>query len=174
MTKFTPTTIAIRNAWREYNIDLFAEEADEEFSRWLAAHDQGIRDAVKVPEETAWGHLQSAWDAAYPTVGKTIPANTAYLFRQHDGGMQYKPAGGLLHIPGSEDIRTIEPLPPVIPDDCEHVWATFQYGTDEETREIWTRIGSDRWVCNITGTAASLTTSTADLIDPKPVPEEQR
>ncbi len=86
--------------------------------------------------------------------------------------MQYEPAGDLLSATGSEDIRTLEPLPPLIPDDCNRVFASVEWNP---VRLIWVRADddSDFWRA-ADGTVGNWVAYTDELIDPKPVPEEER
>lgn len=173
MTDYTPTNFDLREAWTEYRADggprvVVETAAFDEFYRWLAAHDQGIRDAVKLSAMTAREHLEAAWEAAYEVPeGQVIPKGTRYLLRISDHEVAAVEAG--IDLREGPSARTLDPLPPVIPDDCMAVWASVAYS---KARMLWVRdigsTGSGNWSNGddvVIGEA---------LIDPKPVPEEER
>ena len=172
MSEFTPSNESLRYAWREMRLSRSWDEADAEFERWLAAHDQSIRDAVKPPELTAKEHLKAAWDAAHPVPPNgRIPKGTKYLTRC--GGQDVVTAEAGIDLRGGPDIRTLEPLPMVIPDDCMAVWASTR---GDESRRVWVRVNGgrtgreDEWD---DGNLDAWFAETSELIDPKPVPEEE-
>lgn len=119
--------------------------------------------------------IQAAWDAAYPVPeGRTIPAGTPNVMKYKDGTIMWNVIGSTYEIEFIETdrIRTLEPLPPVIPDDCMAVWASLKGLGDPQnpTRCVWLRdSGRHSWRNRWNVVAAEV-----DLIDPKPVPEEER
>ena len=65
----------------------------------------------------------------------------------------------------------LEPLPPVIPDDCKEVRASSD---EDPLRSVWIRDARavDAWV-TVTVLGEVMRAHTNDLIDPKPVPKEE-
>ena len=171
MNEFTPSNDNLRDAWRAVRTGKSWDEACAEFNRWLDAHDQGIRDAVERPELTAKEHLEAAWEAAYPVPkGQVIPAGKLFIVR-HKQGQFTTTTVDTPSIPTSW-IRTLTPLPPVIPDDCDYVWASVS--DDRGDRSIWTRTSDGRWESRMPRSNCTVRYPEDDLIDPKPVPEEER
>jgi len=147
-------------------------EARGNWYRFLDAHDKGIRDAVKPPELTAKEHLEAAWEAAHPVPANgRIPKGTKYLTRC--GGQDVVTAEAGIDLRGGPDIRTLEPLPSLIPDDCNAVWASTR---EDESRRVWVRsAGCGAHLVDLWDDGRAIDyTKTSDLIDPKPVPEEER
>lgn len=68
--------------------------------------------------------------------------------------------------PPAREITTAEELD----DDCNAVWASTR---EDESRRVWVRSAYDRSVWRGPSTDADYAL-TPDLIDPKPVPEEER
>ncbi|VEI04141.1 Uncharacterised protein [Acidipropionibacterium jensenii] len=172
-TTFTPSTEAVRRRYRALlDIGVSVDEADAEFDRWLAVRDQGIRDSVKPPELTAKEHLEAAWDKAHPVPKwRDVPAGVTIIARRKNGKIWVDARGWTSGLNDLVEVRTLEPLPPVIPDDCNRVFAsTPEYGS----RLIWIRETDDPdcWRA-ADGTAWIRTALTCELIDPKPVPEEE-
>lgn len=120
--------------------------------------------------------IQAAWDKAYPLPeGRKLPAGTPYVCKrgpvERHTRITFWPNGDRFENAYSEDIRTLEPLPPVIPDDCMAVWASIQ---DNSSRLIWIRESGDPDAWNTAGDDGKLWhTWTDNLIDPKPVPTEE-
>lgn len=177
MNENTPSTNQISYGWAAFRGETSGVSSDAayaEFNRWLDAHDQGIRDSVKPPEMTASEYMQAAWDAAYEVPeGREIPKDTLIIVR-HKPGQFTITSVATSSIPTSW-IRTLDPLPPVIPDDCDLVWAGRQ-GEILAGRLVWHRQpGSARrlWKTWLPDGRTS-TAPEDDLIDPKPVPEEER
>lgn len=168
MTDNTPSTRAVRMA--ATNFDSAITEAH--WDRWLAAHDQGIRDAVKPPAMTAEEYLEAAWNIAYPvSKGQVIPAGSPVMARDpDDGGLIYEPSGYRTDFKEDSlscyERRTLTPLPPLIPDDCLAVWASTE---DCDVRRIMMRSTVSPW-----GWLDSDGDTYDDdaLIDPVPVPPE--
>jgi hypothetical protein len=169
MTDYTPRTIDVRGGYAasrlaSNNIGWFYGFI--EFDRWLAAHDQGVRDAM-----TAKEHLEAAWDAAYPVPANgRIPKGTKCLTRYVGQDVVTAEAGCDLR--GGPDIRTLEPLPPLIPDGTPAVWASTK---DCDGRRVlvlseepigdmlryWRDGDGDEY-------------RDEQLIDPAPIPKEER
>lgn len=117
--------------------------------------------------------IEAAWDAAYPVPeGRKIPANTGYLSWRNGECVGIYSKGVSYDMPvrdGYLERRTLDPLPPVIPEGCDLVWAG-----NPDRRVVWHRDPSnpDRWNgYDVAGHAANLHRD--NLIDPKPVPEEE-
>ena len=173
----TPSTEAVRRRYRACRLGTSYEESGAEFDRWLAAYAQGVRNAVVRPELTAKEHMEAAWDAAHPVPkGSVIPAGTPSLSRPPHGETEYFPVG-IDHdftVREGDDVRTLEPLPPVIPDDCDAVWASTR---ENGSRRVWVRATGvmagrvDVWD---DGNNNADYAETSELIDPVPVPEEER
>lgn len=180
MTDYTPSIICIRNRYALWGRSANGNKWDDsmaEFDRFLAAHDQGIRDACRPAEMTAREHLEAAWEAAHPVPPDVrIPKGMEYLVRINDHATPaLRRAAGDFR--GSPIVRTLDPLPPVIPDDCMAVWASTR---KDESRRVWVRAtGSmaglpDKWGVWDDGNRDADYALTRELIDPKPVPEEER
>lgn len=178
MNGFTPSNEDLRDAWREVRPGRSCDEARAEFNRWIAARDQGIRDSVKPPDLTAREHLEAVWGAAYPMPdGRDVPAGVPFIVRWKDGDFWAYLTGSAAGSGVGGEIRTLDPLPPVIPDDCMAVWASTR---KDESRRVWVRAtGSmaglpDKWGVWDDGNRDADYALTRELIDPVPVPEEER
>lgn len=174
MNEFTPSNENLRDAWRAVRVGRSWDEANAEFERWLAVHDQGIRDAVKPPELTAKEHLEAAWEAAFPVPeGRKVPAGVPFIVRWKDGDFWVYPTGSAAGSGVGGEVRTLEPLPPLIPDDCNAVWASTR---GDESRRVWVRATGlmgdlvDVWD---DGNNNADYAETSELINPVPVPEEE-
>ena len=173
MNEKTPSDAEMRSAWAAFRLlggsAVPSATSKAEFDRFLAAHDQGIRDAVKL---TAREHMDAAWEAAHPVPPNVrIPKGTEYLVRISPSAVPaLRRAGRDFH--GSQIVRTLDPLPPVIPDDCDYVWASAP--DDMGERSIWTRTSDGRWESRMPRGSCTVQYPESDLIDPKPVPEEER
>lgn len=172
MTEYTPTTTAIRNKYALWSRRVGGNQWDDsmaEFDRWLDAHDQCIRDAVKPPELTAKEHLEAAFEAANPVPANgRIPKGTKYLTRC--GGQDVVTAEAGIDLRGGPDIRTLTPLPPLIPEGTPAVWASTS-----DDREIRPLVLSTEFPAMSTrywrdGDGSSYTDS--QLIDPVPIHKE--
>ena len=148
------------------------------FDEWLESHDAEVRmDAIIARDtRTPVDLIQAAWEAAYELPeGRKLPAGTPYVCKRGpvEGRIRisFWPNGDRFENAYSEDIRTLEPLPPVIPDDCYYVWAQVERPTHRSARIIFRRIDRDGWMGVYKGSDIEECT-TADLIDPKPVPKE--
>lgn len=129
--------------------------------------------ATATHELTAKEHLDAAFEAAYP-VPKWygVPTGVMTISRWDDGKIFVHAMGVPAMTDDRVEVRTLEPLPPVIPDDCEWVLAgcarlgdeRFYWRRDRSERYPWRTINAEGWSCGAT---------TADLIDPKPVPKEE-
>ena len=131
----------------------------------------------RLAEATPADLVEAAFDDAYPLPeGRKLPADTPYLWKDEpvEGHTRivFWPNGDPFENAYSDDVRTIDPLPPLIPDDCNRVFASVEWNP---ARLIWIRgIGDpDRWRA-ADGNAGGWNALTRDLIDPKPVPEEER
>ncbi|AMS06478.1 hypothetical protein DUY81_13895 [Acidipropionibacterium acidipropionici] len=146
---------------------------DDDFDEWMESHDAEVRNEAIIARDTRTPAelIQAAWDAAYPVPPNgRIPKGTKYLTRC--GGKDVVTAEAGIDLRGGPDIRTLEPLPPLIPDDCMAVWASLKGLGDPQnpTRCVWLRdSGRHSWRNRWNVVAAEV-----DLIDPKPVPEEER
>lgn len=175
MTEFTPSNENLRDAWREVRPGRSWDEARDEFDRWLAAHDQGIRDAVKRPDLTAKEHLEAAFDKAHPVPkGRDVPVGVPLIAHHVNGDIWVYATGFISWNAAPTDrveVRTLEPLPPLIPDDCKEVRASSD---EDPLRSVWIRDARavDAWV-TVTVLGEVMRAHTNDLIDPKPVPEEE-
>lgn len=175
MNEFTPSNENLRYAWREVRPDRSLDEADAEFERWLAAHDQGVRDAVRPAEMTAREHLEAAFEAAFPVPeGRMIQRNTGYLSWRNGECVGVYSKGVSYETPGRDgdlERRTLDPLPPSIPDDCKAVWANWD---EDGGRYVWNRHPNarDDWH-TISAAGELIRARESNLIDPKPVPEEE-
>lgn len=187
MNEYTPTFNDIHIAYANYRVEegrCSWDEAIEECDRFFIAHDQGIRDAVKPPEMTAREYLEAAFEAADPVPeGRDVPVGVTIIARRENGKIWVLATGLTSGAYDDIDVRTLEPLPPavrpptdplppLIPDDCNRVFASVEWNP---ARLIWIRgIGDpDRWRA-ADGNAGGWNALTRDLIDPKPVPEEER
>lgn len=176
MNDYTPTTNDMRTAWTDYRSeDLISNsEAIEEFQRWLIAHDQGIRDSVKPPKLTAKEHLKAAFDKAHPVPeGRDVPTGVTIIARRENGKIWVLATGLTSGAYDDIEVRTLEPLPPVIPDDCDLVWASRK-GDRIAGRLVWHRqpgIARHLWK-TWRPDGCSSTATEDDLIDPVPVPPE--
>jgi hypothetical protein len=149
------------------------------FDEWLESHDAEVRNEAIIARETRTPAelIQTAWDAAYELPeGRKLPAGTPYVCKRGpvEGRIRisFWPNGDRFENAYSEDVRTLEPLPPLIPDDCMAVWASLKGLGDPQnpTRCVWLRdSGRHSWRNRWNVVAAEV-----DLIDPKPVPEEER
>lgn len=175
MTEFTPTTGGLRDHYAGSRLDGDGVDYDcaiSEFDRWLDAHDQGIRDAVRPPELTAREHMEAAFEAACPVPkGRDVPEGVPIISRWKDGDIWFHATGSAPVPTNCVEIRTLEPLPPVIPDDCKEVRASSD---EDPLRSVWIRDARavDAWV-TVTVLGEVMRAHTNDLIDPKPVPEEE-
>lgn len=177
MTEYTPSMDQIVRAWIEWDTGDGGStecEARGNWYRFLDAHDQGIRDAVKPPELTAKEHLEAAFEAAYPVPeGRDVPAGVPIIARQENGKIEVHATWWPSWTNDHKEVRTLEPLPPVIPDDCNAVWASIR---GDESRRVWVRFTGftpgldDAWD---DGNLDIDYAETSELIDPKPVPEEE-
>lgn len=175
MNEYTPTTDDVRSAYmesRNATCAIRGETSENEFDQWLTVHDQGIRDAVRPAEMTAKEHTQSAWDAAYEVPeGRKIPAHTPYIVRWTREMFSVNRAGFDTAFDADSSIRTLDPLPPVIPADCNLVMA----GRRGDVRRPWTRHSNPSWHgtwFSVTSTGKAISTAESLLIDPKPVTKE--
>lgn len=152
------------------------------FDEWLESHDADVlMDAIialgiRTPDEL----LQAAWDAAYPVPegrdASSIPADARIIWRMgvgHDYDVYVGIAGDmsadLPQMIAHGTVRTLAPLPPLIPDDCIAVWASL---SGFPRRRVWVRdidsTGSGNWS---DGTTVEIAEA---LIDPVPIPKEER
>ncbi|QCV95655.1 hypothetical protein [Acidipropionibacterium acidipropionici] len=150
----------------------FSTVNSHDFDEWLESHDAEVRNEAIIARDTRTPAdlIQAAWEAAYPTTGRMIPARTPHIRHHLYGAMTYEASGTLGDIPGGENVRTLEPLPPLIPEGTPAVWASTK-GCDvrrvlvlseEPTGDIlryWRDGDGDEY-------------ADADLIDPVPIPEE--
>lgn len=179
MNEFTPTTGGVRGHYAGSRLDGDGVDygyAISEFDRWLAAHDQGVRDAVKPPELTAKEHMEAAFEAAYPVPKcRGVPPGVPIIARWEDGEIWANATGSTAQTAVTNDnaeIRTLDPLPPLIPDDCNAVWASTR---DDESRRVWVRATGfmagleDEWD---DGNRDADYAEPSDLINPVPIPEE--
>ena len=155
-----------------------------EFDEWMKAHDAEVRN--EPPELTAKEHLEAAFEAAHPVPkGLDVPAGVPIITRWDDGEIRVHAMGSTAKNRGTNDYieaRTLEPLPPVIPDDCNAVWAGNEWLPDG-VRALWVRESDVLWRHIVTqaeaqkwcdGTLAFdvLTAVSDELINPVPVPSE--
>ena len=149
-----------------------------DFDAWLESHDaEVLMDAIIARDTRTPAELiQAAWEAAYPVPeGRVIPPDTGFIARNSRDGeivVYSRGCGYELMSTGEIERRTLEPLPPLIPDDCMAVWASLKGLGDPQnpTRCVWLRdSGRHSWRNRWNVVAAEV-----DLIDPKPVPEEER
>jgi hypothetical protein len=143
------------------------------FDEWLESHDAEVRNEAIIARDTRTSAelIEAAWDAAYPVPPNgRIPKGTKYLTRC--GGKDVVTAEAGIDLRGGQDIRTLEPLPPLIPDDCKEVRASSY---EDPLRSVWIRDARavDAWVA-VTVLGEVMRAHTNDLIDPKPVPKEER
>lgn len=127
-------------------------------------------------KSTAREHIEAAWEAAYPVPdGRHIPAGTPVMWRNPVGDHRivFVPEGYLFGTNGSgKYIRTVEPLPPLIPDNCNAIWAST---SDDTNRSVWVRItGSTAGFVDLwdNGNRDTAYAKIADLINPVPIPKE--
>ena len=123
---------------------------------------------------TAREHLEAAWEAAHPVPPNVrIPKGMEYLVRISAGAT---PAlrRAASDFRGGPLARTLDPLPPVIPDDCMAVRATGKCAPGLG-RTIWQRSNDGtEWFAIDQADGSLWADSFSHLIDPKPVPEEER
>ena len=150
------------------------------FNEWLESHDTEVRAETledvmhdRVADLTPAELIQCAWDAAYPVPeGRVIPADIGVLRKGGRMTTYYEPGvvqGNPVHEPG--EFRTLAPLPPLIPDDCNYVWASRP---QDGERSVWVRTSLLLWESQLPWGRDNMRCLEADLIDPKPVPEEER
>lgn len=178
MNENTPSTNKIRYGWAAFRFETSGVSSDAsmaEFDRWLAAHDQGIWDAAKPPAMTAREHLEAAFEAAYPVQKwRGVPVGVTIIARRENGKIWVLATGLTSGAYDNIEVRTLEPLPPVIPDDCNAVWASTR---ENGSRRVWVRANggrpgrTDEWD---DGDRDTYYEQGANLINPVPVPEEQR
>lgn len=169
------TTPSTENVRSQYQAGRFVgqsyDESTAEFDRWLSAYAQGVRNSVVRPTMTAREHLEAAREAAYEVrEGQVIPANTGYLSWRNGECVGVYSKGVSYEAPGREgdlERRTLEPLPPLIPDDCNLVWAgnghRFVFHRDPSNPDRWNGYDVAGHTINV---------HVDCLIDPKPVPKE--
>jgi len=159
------------------NADAFFSIDSSDFDEWLESHDAEVRmDAIIARDtRTSAELMQAAWETACPLDRPCteIPHGTRIIYRGSDGQIGAGQAGKALLMVlegGGSKVRTLEPLPPLIPDDCDHVWAG-----DDGFRNIWTRSNADRdiWQSPLSMLEGARKSKTSDLIDPKPIPKEE-
>jgi hypothetical protein len=97
------------------------------FDEWLESHDAEVRNETAAM--TAREHLEAAWDAAYPLPeGRKLPAGTPYVCKrgpvERHTRIIFWPNGDRFENAYGEDIRTLTPLPPLIPEGTPAVWAS--------------------------------------------------
>lgn len=135
-----------------------------DFDEWLESHDAEVRN--ETPAMTAREHLEAAWDAAYPVPANgRIPKGTKYLTQYVGQDVVTAEAGCDLR--GGPDIRTLDPLPPLIPDGTPAVWASTSDGIRVRRILVNTDHITRQWIDMYDTTYAD-----ADLIDPVPIPKE--
>lgn len=173
MSEHVPSMNDLRLAWREYRQDLSSEAAEGELCSFFAAHDQGIRDAVKPPELTAREHLEAAFDKAHPVPKwRNVPVGVTIIARRKNGDFWAHARGWTSGAYDPIEVRTLEPLPPLIPDDCNAVWASTR---EDESRRVWVRsAGCGAHLVDLWDDGRAIDyTKTSDLINPVPVPPEE-
>jgi hypothetical protein len=111
------------------NADAFFSIDSSDFDEWLESHDAEVRNEAIIARDTRTSAelIEAAWDAAYEVPeGRTIPAGTPTVMKYKDGTIMWNMKGSTYEIEFIETdrIRTLEPLPPVIPDGTPAVWAS--------------------------------------------------
>lgn len=144
------------------------------FDEWMKAHDAEVRmDAIIARDtRTPADLIQAAWDAAYPVPeGRDVPPGVPIIARRKDRQIRVHTYGWLYGVNPHMEVRTLEPLPPVIPEGTPAVWASSD---EDPLRSVWIRDARavDAWVA-VTVLGEVMRVHTNDLIDPKPVPEEE-
>lgn len=180
MTEHTPTDSCIRNRYALWGKKMYGTSWDNsmaEFDRFLDAHDKGIRDAVKPPEMTAREHLEAAFEAAYPVPKwRDVQMGVPVIVRWEDGEIRVHAMGSTAKNRVTNDyieVRTLDPLPPAIPDDCMVVRASCE-DTPRLGRTIWQRSNdAKKWFALDPADGAWYEEPLSDLINPVPVPEEE-
>ena len=162
------------------------------FNEWLESHDTEVRAETledvmhdRVADLTPAELIQCAWDAAYPVPeGRVIPVDVGVLRKGGRMITYYEPGvvqGNPVHEPG--EFRTLAPLPPLIPDDCNAVWAGNEWlpdgvrvlwvrESDVFWRHIVTQVEAQKWCGNGTLAFDVLTAVSDELINPVPIPKE--
>lgn len=174
----TITTDDVRKFATNSKMRTFANLFDE----WLESHDSEVRiDAIiardtRTPAEL----LQAAWEAAYPVPeerdASSIPADARVIWRMgigHDYDVYVGIAGDmsadLPQMIAHGTVRTLDPLPPLIPKGTPAVWASTSDGilvrrilvnTDHITRQ-WIDMFDTKY-------------TDEQLINPVPIPKEER
>lgn len=163
------------------------------FDRWLESHDANVRAEVmedvmhdRVADLTPAELIQAAFEAAFPVPeGRDVPAGVTIIARWKNGEMRANATGSTAQTAVTNDhaeVRTLDSLPPLIPDDCNAVWAGNEWLPDD-VRVLWVRESDVFWRHIVTqaeaqkwcdGTLAFdvLTAVSDELINPVPVPSE--
>lgn len=139
-----------------------------DFDEWLESHDAEVRNEAIIARDTRTPAelIQAAWKAAYPVPANgRIPKGTKCLTRYVGQDVVTAEAGCDLR--GGPDIRTLDPLPPVIPDGTPAVWASTSDGIDTRRVLVLTEYVDRTW-----RDGEGDTYHDDDLIDPVPIPEE--
>lgn len=148
------------------------------FDEWMKSHDAEVRNEAIIARDTRTPAelIQAAFEAAHPVPdGRNVPPGVAIIARWDDGDISFHAMG---RAPGTSvpndhvEVRTLEPLPPVIPDDCDLVMAR----REGDVRRPWTRHSNPSWHrtwFSVTSAGKAISTAESFLIDPKPVPEEE-
>ena len=177
MSEHVPSINDLRLAWRKYLQDLSSEAAEGGLCSFFSAHDAGVRNSVVRPEWTAKEHLEAAFDAADPVPANgRIPKGVEIIARWKNGDLWSYAMGSVSEIYDYMEVRTLEPLPPLIPDDCEWVLAGCA-GLEDGERYYWRRgrIESEGWSGSWWSVSAGGWARCArmdELIDPVPIPKE--
>ena len=157
-----------------------------EFDEWMKAHDAEVRNEAIIARDTRTpvDLIQAAFEAAYPVPeGRKVQAGVPLISRWKDGDIWFHAMGRIPVTPDRVEYRTMEPLPPVIPDDCMAVWAGSEWMPDG-VRALWVRKSDVLWQHIVTQAEARkwcddvdgfdiLTAEDDELIDPVPIPEEE-
>lgn len=156
-----------------------------DFDEWLESHDAEVRMDAIIARDTRTTDelLRAAWNAACPVPeerdASSIPADARIIWRMgigHDYDVYVGIAGDmsadLPQMIAYGTVRTLAPLPPVIPDDCIAVWASTK---DCDGRRVL--VLSEEPIGNMLrhwrdGDGDEYRDE--QLIDPAPIPKEER
>jgi len=111
------------------NADAFFSINSSDFDEWLESHDAEVRN--EAPAMTAREHMEAAWEAAHEVPeGRKLPAGTPYVCKRGpvEGRIRisFWPNGDRFENAYSDDVRTLDPLPPLIPEGTPAVWASTE------------------------------------------------
>lgn len=145
----------------------------DEWNTWLKAHDSELIKNTALKPASPAEMIQVVWKGSYEVPpGQTVPKGVRFLYREEESGLvEMRVSNGIVVSMEGNPCRTLTPLPPLIPDDCQWVWAST---TDDPERTVWRRHSTEgadpQW--SSLDLDGKRTIYARDLVDPVPVQPE--